>query len=1127
LTTTKEFDLMRQPVRTLATLGLAALLGSLLTVSAPAATARPPVAPPAGGGPLRTVTLITGDRVEVAPGAPPRVIPAEGRTSIRFRVSTGGGRIQVLPLDAVGLVAAGKLDPRLFDVTTLLEFGYDDARRSQLPLIVQRAASGRSAGPALRGTSARRDLRSIGGYSVLESKKDAVAFWTSLVAGTRSLAPGVTKVWLNGLRRTTLDHTVPQIGVPAAWSEGLTGRGVTVAVVDTGIDAQHPDLAGKVAAAKTFVDGPAGDQIGHGTHVASTVTGSGAASGGSYRGVAPDVRLVDAKACTEQDCPEDAVLAAMEWAAVEQDADVVNMSIGGADAPGDDPIEQAVNTLSAQHGTLFVVAAGNTGAAGAGTVESPGTAAAALTVGAVDKQNVLAPFSSRGPTADHASLKPDVTAPGVDVVAAKAAGTEAGTPVGEQYVSLSGTSMAAPHVTGAAAILLQQHPEWTGAQVKAGLMASAKPAPGSPGFDQGAGRIDVAQAITQQVVASPPSVSFGLASWPHEDDPVQEKTIAYRNSGDTAVTLDLAVHVENQPAGLFTVSPSRIVVPAGGTATATVAADTRSAGVPIGRFSGQLVAGGNGATVSTPIGVQKESERYDVDMTTIGRDGKAPLEHITFFDRLGPCGGEVSCGDYVYGAGTSSGKIRLAPGRYTVGHLSTVTGDDWAMLMHSVMDVEQDGSVVLDARTAKPVEMSAPRATARLMDLQLTVARDLQVGPAGIVTYALSGDGDSPLFIAELGTPAPAAEVVSVAYGRFAEPGPAGDFANSPYEYNLADYALGRALNGVQLRPRQEEFAAVKAAYAADADEPRTLRTGHVARPVAATLQYAMPPSAGRELRSRLPFERTEYLLARGLQWFSSMVSWSESSDLIEPTWLFSSERSVYQPGRSYRQQWNKGVFGPRLISGPIEINGSARGAQRTGDRLLFGLSLRSDSNPLHMNNPKLPAGSAKLYRDGELVRDWPYAAFASADVPPGEASYRLETRVEMAGTEVSPTIDTAWTFRSGHVEGVAALPFMAVHFTPQLDNFNRARAGSGFTIPISVQRQPGASAVPVKVLTVDVSTDDGKTWHPAKVERAGAGWRTKVTNEPGAAVSLRASATDADGNKVEQTVLRGYRVRN
>ncbi|ADB31062.1 peptidase S8 and S53 subtilisin kexin sedolisin [Kribbella flavida DSM 17836] len=1117
---------MRQPVRTLATLGLAALLGSLLTVSAPAATARPAAQPPVGSGPPRTVTLITGDRVEVVPGAPPRVIPAEGRTSIRFRVSTGGGRIQVLPLDAVGLVAAGKLDPRLFDVTTLLEFGYDDARRSQLPLIVQRAASGRSAGPALRGASARRELRSIGGYSVLESKKDSVAFWTSLVAGTRALAPGVTKVWLNGLRRTTLDHTVPQIGVPAAWSAGLTGRGVTVAVVDTGIDAQHPDLAGKVAAAKTFVDGATGDQIGHGTHVASTVTGSGAASGGSYRGVAPDVRLIDAKVCGEQGCPEDAILAGMEWAAVEQDAAVVNLSLGGADAPGDDPIEQAVNTLSAQHGTLFVISAGNSGVAGAGTVGSPGSAAAALTVGAVDKRNALAPFSSRGPTVGNALVKPDVTAPGVDVVAAKAAGTEAGTPVGEQYVSLSGTSMAAPHVAGAAAILLQQHPEWTGAQVKAALMASARPAPGSAGFDQGAGRVDVAQGITQQVVASPPSLSFGLASWPHEDDPVQEKAITYRNSADTAVTLDLVIRVENQPAGLFTVSPSRIVVPAGGTATATVATDTRSAGVPIGRFSGQLVASGHGTTVSTPIGVEKEPERYDVDLTTIGRDGKAPLEHVTFFDRLGPCGGDVSCGDYLYGAGTSRSKVRLAPGRYTMGHFSTVTGHDWTLLMHSVMDIEQDGSVVLDARTAKPVEMSAPRATARLMDLQVTLARDLQVGPAGIVTYALSGDGDRPLFIAERGTPAPAAEVVSVAYGRFAEPGPAGDFANSPYEYNLADYALGRALNGVRLRPRQEEFAAVKAAYAADTDEPRTARTGHVARPVAATLEYAAPPSDGQELRSRLPFERTEYFLARGLRWSSSMVSQGESG-LIEPTWLFSSQRSVYQPGRTYRQQWNKGVFGPRLTTGPIEVNGSARGAQRTGDRLLFGLSLRSDSNPLHMNHPKLPAGSAKLYRDGELVQDWPYAAFVAADVPPGEASYRLETRVAVEGTEVSPTIDTAWTFRSGHVEGVAALPFMAVHFRPQLDNFNRARAGSGFTIPISVQRQPGAPAVPVKALTVEASTDDGTTWRPVKVERAGAGWRTKVTNEPGAAVSLRASATDADGNKVEQTVLRGYRVRN
>jgi subtilisin family serine protease len=1081
----------------------------------------------ATSGPSGAVTLITGDRVEVMPGSPPRVIPAKGREIMRFRITTNAGRVRVIPLDAVGLLDAGKLDPRLFDVTTLLESGYDDARRGQLPLIVQRDKAKRAAAPTLAGTSARRELPSITGFSVQESKKDSVAFWESLLAdsGRSSLVQGITKVWLNGIRRTTLDHSVPQIGVPAAWSQGLTGRGVTVAVVDSGIEAQHPDLVGKVAAAKNFVDEPAGDKVGHGTHVASTVAGTGAASDGSHRGVAPEARLLDAKVCGLEGCPEDAILAGMEWAAVEQKATVVNMSLGGEDSPGDDPLEQAINTLSAEHGTLFVVAAGNDGELGSGTIRSPGSAEAALTVGAVDRQDALAVFSSRGPTVGDSANKPDLTAPGVDIVAAKAAGTDVGLPVGEYYTTASGTSMATPHVAGAAAILLQQHPEWTGAQVKAALMASAKVVPEVGAFEQGAGRVDVARAVTQQVVASPTSVSFGLASWPHEDDPVQTKTITYRNSGSSAVTLDLELRVANQPAGLFTVSPSQVVVPAGGSAEATVTADTKPSTVPVGRYSGQLVATGAGASISTSVGVEKEIELYDIQLTHIGRDGNAPQEHITFFDRIGDCGADLYCGDYTYGAGTGTSKLRLRPGEYTIGDFSTVTGSDWSLLMQSVFEVRQDGSVVLDAQKAKPVQMSVPRATARLMELSVVVARDMHRGPNGVLTYFQSGNAENPLFITELGAPVPVKDdVVSVAYGRFAEPGPAGDFTNSPYEYNLADYELGRALDGVQLKPRQGDFAAVKASYAADTDEPRVATTGHRARAAGATLDYPLPPADAIVLKSALPFQRTEFYLAEGLTWSSSFVELSESDETVA-SWLFTSESAAYQPGRSYRQDWNKGVSGPRLTRSPVRSNGLARGAHRSGDELLFGLSLRSDSNPVHMNEPKLPAGSARLYRNGELVEDWPRVAYIRTEVPAADASYRLESEVEVDGTAVSTKISTAWTFRSGHVDGVAALPFMAVHFTPALDDRNHARAGAGYTIPITVQRQPGAPTVKVETLTVDISTDDGVTWRSTKVEQADDGWRTEVTNPAAGAVSLRATATDAEGNKVEQTIIRGYLV--
>jgi subtilisin family serine protease len=167
------------------------------------------------------------------------------------------------------------------------------------------------------------------------------------------------------------------------------------------------------------------DLAGHGTHVASIMAGSGAASGGRYRGVAPDATIVSAKV-GDFEVAESSVIAAMEWAAGPQHASVVNMSLGFSDALGNDPVETAVNDLTDRYGTLFVVASGNDGINGNNPngaqdydVGSPATADAALSVGAVDHDDQLADFSSRGPRLGDDAIKPEITAPGVDVTGAR------------------------------------------------------------------------------------------------------------------------------------------------------------------------------------------------------------------------------------------------------------------------------------------------------------------------------------------------------------------------------------------------------------------------------------------------------------------------------------------------------------------------------------------------------------------------------------------------------------------------------------------------------------------------------------------------------------------------------------
>lgn len=313
--------------------------------------------------------------------------------------------------------------------------------------------------------------------------------------GVRSLAaePYILQVWEDLPVYALLDVSVPKIGAPRAWEQGWTGKDVRVAVLDTGIDFNHPDLKDRVAASVDFTGkGEASDGHGHGTHVASIVAGSGAASGGKYRGVAPDARLYVAKVLDDRGAGRMSnVIAGLEWAA-EQRVQVVNLSLG-ADIPcdGTDALSTACDAV-VDLGLVTCVAAGNTGPR-EGTVGSPGCARKVVTVGATTDNDQVAAFSSRGPTKDG-RVKPDICFPGEGIVAARAAGTTMGSVIDEHYVAASGTSMATPHCAGAVALLLQAEPELTAEQVKTRLMETAVDLGLDPNA-QGAGRADVAEAL--------------------------------------------------------------------------------------------------------------------------------------------------------------------------------------------------------------------------------------------------------------------------------------------------------------------------------------------------------------------------------------------------------------------------------------------------------------------------------------------------------------------------------------------------------------------------------------------------------------------------------------------------------
>ncbi|NUT32687.1 MAG: S8 family serine peptidase, partial [Hamadaea sp.] len=410
--------------------------------------------------PSHVVTLITGDVVRVGDaggGRPAVAVRSQGRG---YQLTTKGRDTYVVPAEALPHVLAGRLDEELFNVTQLVAAGYDDASRATLPLLLMPPAGGTPAVPADPPGAARRaTLASIKAAAVDADKAKARTFWKGLTdrlagPGAAFARPGdVGKVWLDRKVRVAQADRVPQVGAPQAWAAGFTGAGVTVAVLDTGYDPGHPDLAGKVGAAQDFTgEGSPVDTHGHGTHVAATSAG-----GPARKGVAPGARLFVGRVLDGSGSGDLSwVVAGMEWA-VAQGARVVNVSLGAGPSDGTDPISAAVDSLTAKTGALFVIAAGNAGPE-AGSVQAPGTAAAALTVGAVTKAGQVAAFSGRGPRLGDAMVKPELTAPGVGIVAARAAGTSGGELVDALTTSMSGTSMATPHVAGAAALLAQQHP---------------------------------------------------------------------------------------------------------------------------------------------------------------------------------------------------------------------------------------------------------------------------------------------------------------------------------------------------------------------------------------------------------------------------------------------------------------------------------------------------------------------------------------------------------------------------------------------------------------------------------------------------------------------------------------------
>ena len=431
--------------------------------------------------------------------------------------------------------------------------------------------------------------------------------------------PGVRRVFAGSTYRTLSgpDATTIRARDLPAPPPATDGSGIKIGIIDDGVDQTHPffDPAGytmpagfpkgqkafttaKVIVARAFpppgttwryADRPFDPQeSGHATHVAGIAAGNAntLAEGARIGGVAAHAYIGNYKALTvptdadvglDGNAPE--IVEAIE-AAVADGMDVINLSIGEPEIPPQHDVVALALDGAAAAGVVPVVAAGNDFSEfGQGSLASPGSSAAAITVGATTSGATpgIASFSSAGPTALSLRLKPDVVAPGSSILSAQPGG----------WGTLSGTSMATPHVSGAAALLLQRHPDWSPEQVKAALTVTARPVGGGSSragpTRAGAGLVDVASADVPLVRPTPTSVSFGL---------VAPGTTVHRE-----VRLDDA----GGGAGVWTVSfepaeatsGAQLAVPAQLTVPGTLPLDL-SAGTAEGALSGAVVLRRNG-----------------------------------------------------------------------------------------------------------------------------------------------------------------------------------------------------------------------------------------------------------------------------------------------------------------------------------------------------------------------------------------------------------------------------------------------------------------------------------------------------------------------------------------------------
>ncbi|NUT36550.1 MAG: hypothetical protein HOV79_26140, partial [Hamadaea sp.] len=749
-----------------------------------------------------------------------------------------------------------------------------------------------------------------------------------------------------------------------------------------------------------------------------------------------------------------------------------------------------------------------------------------------------------------------------------------------------------------------------------------------PAVAQGAGQVDVAAAVRRVVRADVASVGFGRIAWTGADRPDATATVTYRNDGASAVTLDLAAAAaaDGSPGAALTVSPSRLTVPARGTASTVLRLDPDR--TPGGAYTGQLVATSGEGSVHVPIGFAVDGETVAVTVHATARDGRAPgafsQAQLWNLD-TGELHREI--------VGADPAVLRVAPGRYALMvYAFTADSGDWprelTVLGDPELTVRGDRTLRFDARTASEIRVRTPedaqvrdviiawqrvvgeksivtgfglnpRITTRffaaptqavttgsfeftshveLAEPPLTAtAPGLVLTPAQVHnTPAFDGrrrlpviDGDrslsgargaAVLLRASSGEPADARLAAAQAAGAalvllhsgddvYFEPWTEGagvpayglqhDAAQallrrladrrpatlevtatpqSPYTYQLLLPERGRIPASLTYDTRRLPMATVET-QVHDLGAGAPANEGRYAITPTALAAY----SAFRVIPT--PLRRTDHLTTGRP---GAEVTWRQeaSADLSGwfPNGTMSGLPRTYRAGERARDVWFSALTRPAI---PAVTPAYAYGAPANRAHDALRIAIPQFATGTTTQYGWLSGGDTAqltLHRDGVLVGSTT-ASTAQFTVPSGAAGYRLRLDVSRdqpwwtTSTETSST----WTFRSARpTTGVAVLPLLQLDYAIDTDLRNTIDADRGYALVIRPGHQPGASG-PAVVTRAEVSYDGGVTWLTV-TRRHGDTFSVPGASGDGFA-TLRVSARDRDGNTLDQTIVRAWRV--